>query len=419
MSQLSSDFIRNSAKIFTSSSINNLVFFAISIFAAKTLSLEDFGEIGLSLSLIVLIPFVLDFGINASIVKHSQRPLSGISVSIQDLSKAVLMVKLFLCVCIFILSILINYNRSLFPYIDSFSQSFLFLSLLSGGLLSIWNFIRSYDQAKSNFRKIQNMTLYYAIIRAVSAYILFSFLGINFSTVVSAIYVIPLAFLILPTIFDRRLDFYIFSLTSESSRSEWTNAIKYLWNYSKWIGISSLIFVVISRLPQFVLEWKGMRSEVGFFSAALTFISVFSLINDSVKVIVLPKVSAISDGAGRQNYKNKLTSSLPLYIFLMLLLTGILTSVAYSVLGKDHYPSIVVLLILSCSTAITVYIGMFNVLIHSLEKPHYDALINIARLCLLFVILMIIPPNSIYYAAALAVTMILGEFTLFLKIKSQ
>ncbi|WP_281416214.1 lipopolysaccharide biosynthesis protein [Deinococcus aestuarii] len=408
-----SGFLGTILRLVSANVINNLVSLAVTLFAARALGPVEFGKVGLALSIVMLLPLVYDFGLSTALVKHHQKPIAAIRGPIEASVVPVLRVKTVLALAMVMLALVFTpfLNSAVFPTLAG-TGSLLVLSAVSGGLLSLWATLRAAEQARQEYRAIEKNTFLYALLRGVSALVLFHFSGVTATTTLLALYVLPLALFVLghSLLGNSAVPLGPVLLRSQPGEGQ---VLRALWRYGGWVGVSASSFVALSRLPQFVLEHRATTAEVGTYSAALTFLAAFSLLNDAVRLVMLPRASGLSTAQERARFRKQVRGFLPRYAVLMAIATPVVAAAALVLLGEPYRASIPVLLILSITTLTGMYLGIFNTLLHAHEQPQYDAAVNIGRLVVLLALLLTVPPTPLWAAAALAVTQILGEVVLY------
>jgi O-antigen/teichoic acid export membrane protein len=411
--QPSSKFLSNIVRLLSANAVNNLVALVVTLFAARILGPIEFGRLGLTVAIITLLPLVHDFGLNTALIKHHQKPLATIQIPVGTTFFTVLLVKILLAVTTLLVTLIAApfISLNLFPTFVG-NENLLEISVLSGGLLSLWITLRASEQAKQEYKAIEINTLYYALLRILSAVVLFSFIGVTIITTLLALYVLPLVIfmLIRPIIVYLRAPYALRPLNP--TRDE-LHTLYSLWQYGKWIGISAFCFVALSRLPQFVLEQRANTAAVGTYSAALSFLAAFSLLNDAVRLVMLPRASGLSSIQERLHFRKQIRLFLPKYTLLMVVAVPSMSAAAIIFLGSAYSDSISVLFILSISTVTGMYLGIFNTLVHAHERPQYDALVNVCRLVALLALLLLVPPTPLWAAIALSITQVAGEIVLY------
>lgn len=387
----------NFKKVFLSTLINNLVAFAITLYATKSLEIEDFGVLALYISFIGIGSLLVNFGFSVSIIRFYKKYKNP------DVFYTSILWNLVQVFLILFLSTPIYSNLvGSFPLLKGkFWEVFYVLFAIS--LLNVWQTLRASDQAEGDFKSYRNNTYLYAGIRTICFFI---FLLLNPSKQINYIYfihflfTIPLSVLLLYNLGTRfRLKRFSFKF----------KIFFKLINYGKWIVASGVAFVLILRLPQMNLANAGQEGQLGLYGTSLTFLAIFSLINESVRSILLPEVIGFDSEEKLDKFKKKLISIFPIYLLICGFTVLGLSVFQYFFMSGVYQQAIVIFIVQSIGLALTMFIGYYNVLIHNIGKPHIDAITNLLRISILFIVLPLIPQTALSFSLGLVSILVLGE----------
>lgn len=92
---------------------------------------------------------------------------------------------------------------------------------------------------------------------------------------------------------------------------------------------------------------------------------------------------------------------------------AIVSIIIFYFLDDVYKESIPLFWIIGIAHILMIYIGLFNILIHSYGIPKIDAINNSMRLFLLTVLLILIPKTAVSVSLAFAIVAVLGEMYLF------
>ena len=134
--------------------------------------------------------------------------------------------------------------------------------------------------------------------------------------------------------------------------------------------------------------------------------------------MLLPDVSAIQGAKNRQKFRDLLWKLAPIYLGLMSVCLLSLSGIQYVLLGGVYRASVPVFLVLGVSIIITMYLGYYNILIHSIGIPHLETWVNSVR-AIVVLLLCIMLPKSALMSAVLGIVMLIGELIIYRMVKQR
>jgi hypothetical protein len=161
------------------------------------------------------------------------------------------------------------------------------------------------------------------------------------------------------------------------------------------------------------LSREAGAAETGRYSAALTFLAVFSLLNDTIRTLLLPKVTALISEESRSRFRLALRRKAPLVFGGLLGVLAAIAAVQWLLLGPAYRASLPLLLILGTVMAMTLYLGLLNMMVHAYGVPSLDAGVNLVRVAVLGVAFALIPPTALATTVALSAVLLVGEVGLY------
>ena len=188
--------------------------------------------------------------------------------------------------------------------------------------------------------------------------------------------------------------------------------LQQVYSYGRWVATTAVIYALLWRLPQFVLSHRASGAEVGYYSAGITFIAVFTLMNDSLRMVLLPRVAGIRTTSGRKEFRDSMRRWARPYFLVMGAVVLVSWAVQVFLLGAAYRPGIPVFIILSLGTIATLYGGLLNSLVHSHGVPYLDTAANSVKFVALGVGLLLVPADCVSVAALFASIAMLGEWGL-------
>lgn len=405
---------RHIGSVLAANVFNNLASFLITVLAARMLGPQEFGILAVAVAITLLFSLFTDFGLNTALVRlYNARGESEEG----ELLPTIVGWKMLLVIAFIPAALMLKHAALyLFPIYAGYG-ALLYFSFVSGALLSLWSTIRAVEQARREFAVFTRYTLAYGFLRIVSAGFLmaigkFSALGVLF-----ALYTAPLTVLMFygwhakckllwPSLIKTPLQVKLFIL-------------KRAFSYSFWVAVSGISYTMLARVPQFTLGRGGHLEQVGLYSAGLTFVAVFSLLNEAVRTVLLPDVATLHTEEGRRAFRQKLVAGTPLFIMAGLMALAAMSLLQLYALGEIYSTSVYVFIILGVATMVTMYTGFYNLLVHSYGIPSLEAAVNIVRVGALTVLSWVLPATAINVAFAFASILVAGELLLYALIKQR
>jgi O-antigen/teichoic acid export membrane protein len=398
--------IRSLTRILGANVVNNLISLSVTIVAARSLGPQQFGALSFAISLMTMLSLFLDFGFGVSLIRLLNKLDDPLERS--DLIKAVLRWDgLLLAVAIALAYPLQQLLGRMLPVVSG-AGWLLGCAIVTGGLLNIWTTIRTIDQARRDFRSFERFTYAYAGLRLVAAVSL-PLIGISVLSVFAALYTAPLVILLLVNWLRRGVLFRPGALALRDQVVLLRRAL----SYGIWVFVSAISFTLLSRLPQLVLARLGSPTELGVYGAALTFLAGFSMFNDALRTVLLPEVASFTEAEQRRRFEDRLRKWGPIMLGTMVAALAAASLLQRFVLGAQYRESIPIFIVLGIGTVITIYIGIFNTLVHSYGVPKVEAIVNVLRVVALATLLFVAPKTSLATALAYAAVTIAGEAGLF------
>ncbi|WP_082053399.1 lipopolysaccharide biosynthesis protein [Gordoniibacillus kamchatkensis] len=293
--------------VFSSNVFNNVSSLITTTIAAVTFGPKEFGNFGIGVSVTLVTSMLLDFGLNTSLIRFYN---AEINESKEKLITTILSIKVLILFFVSLSSFFISEGITLIYPVIKGAKSFILAGLLSGGLLNIWSTIRSIEQAKSDFTNYRRYTFYYGWARLLISTVLYLMGNFSLIHLFISLYIGPLI-----------LVFVIWTMSQKDLRRIvhfnkdlfQLHIFRKVLTYGYPIAISVICYSLLSRLPQFVLMKSSSPLEVGIYSAALSYITVFILFNDTLRTILLPSVVSLNSQQERSNYRKRLIKTTPVF----------------------------------------------------------------------------------------------------------
>lgn len=385
--------------------VNNGTNFIANILIARMYGHEVFGLFSIAMNIAMTTLIFSEFGMNLTMVRlyklNEQDPVKSNAVLIWNFYfKLMVLTVIILAGAIFGS----NISHALTQRAD---YTFLVaIALICGGLLGLFSYLKAFFQSFNSFKYIAYIILAYAFLRLVFLffYIVFS-IPASPEVLFAGLFFVPVLLILIVCFYTEKGKLKFDGISFKTLKETGKDII----NYSKWVAISGISFVMIQKSLFFIVAYYGDIKQVSLLSAGLVFTAVFSMINDSVRQILFPKISQLDINKIKE-YKNRILKIFPFYILFSLFLIGILSVLMYFVLGEQYSESLPIFWICGGGVAITAGIGFYTITIHTIQKPQIDAYINIGRFFVLIIFLFLIKTMGIIpMALAYAGIIIIGE----------
>lgn len=387
---------------------NNAVSFALTVAAARLLGPEEFGRFALAVTLTSVLAMITAMGQNLTLVRLQ---------AVEAPADRPVIVRVVLTWQFFVMAVLTALLPALVPVVQRLlpvlagATALTAAGLWSAGLLTFWNVFRALDQARGDFGAFSSQTVAYAVMRLLAAAVVLPLTGITPLGFFLALYPIPLVLLQGYGWITRYRHQW-----SEGAGAGWParwRALRLSLNYGRWVALSGLLYALLFRLPQMFLSREAGAAETGRYSAALTFLAVFSLLNDTVRTLLLPRVTALASEESRSRFRRALRRKAPLVFGGLLAVLAAIAAVQWLLLGPAYRASLPLLLILGTVMATTLYLGLLNMMVHAYGVPSLDAGVNVTRVVALGIAFALIPPTALATTIALSAVLLVGELGLY------
>lgn len=395
--------------------VNNGVTFLMTVLAARILGPQEFAVLGIMFAVMMFGSTVLDFGVSVSIV----RLFHASDIARDELVTVVLGWKVVLGLAAVLLALPgAPLGKPLFFGQLPVTTGEFVWAVAGAGLLSLWTTVRAVYQAHEQFAALVRATYWYAGLRllAIAGTIILGLTSV--SAFVVAIYILPLL-VVLPFTAGRQI-----RQAWHVAGGRWSNrapgmVLRRVLGYGRWVALSAVSYALVWRLPQFALSHRASDVEVSYYSLGITFIAFFSLMNDSMRMVLLPRVAGMQSRAQRLEFRAAMKRWAIPYFAGMAALVAALWAVQWLALGDEYRRGIPVFLILSAGTVVTLYGGLINSLVHSHGIPQLDAGMNCAKVAVLAVGFLLVPADSVPVAALFAAVIAVGEWGLVGLVRSR
>jgi hypothetical protein len=136
-------------------------------------------------------------------------------------------------------------------------------------------------------------------------------------------------------------------------------------------------------------------------------------VNEALRTVILPDVTALSSSSDRLAFRRRFFRLGPAFFSVALFALGFTAFAQYYLLGGAYIASIPIFIILSLATIVTIYLGIFNLLVHSHGIPRLEATNNLARVVALTLLLLVVPKTAMSACLTLASVLVVGELIVY------
>jgi O-antigen/teichoic acid export membrane protein len=402
--KISSVFILLCANVF-----NNIATFVVNILLAKKVGPENFGIFSLAVSVMLMVHFIFDIGLNLTLVRFF-----NIYRKNEEYQKLVLSSLLILRFAILVMLIVGSFViapvlTKMLELADSYS-ALMILAIITGGILTLWVYFQSYMQA---YRKFVNLAIFiigYAALRIAFLAVLFlSTADIsNLTKTLGALYSLPALVIVIISIMPVCLRM----LKSRSLLGKnILQPLREVLTYSKWVAISGISFSLILRAIQFVLAFRSSVYELGILSAGFVFTVAFSTLNMAIRAVFFPHVTSFEKIGEMKAYYMRIRKIGPYYAIFAVISIFILAFIQVTLLGNEYMNALPVFAITSGALSLVIFLGLWSMMVHTLMHPEVDAIVNLVRLAIACILTYLLGPHfgAVGGALAYAIPLVLGE----------
>lgn len=392
--------------ILIANAVNNGTNFVANIIVARFFGHEVFGLFSVAVNIAFTTLTFSEFGMNLTMVRlyklHEGDPRRANAVLLWNFC--------FKLAVVVLLSLLaLTLSRPLSEWLTKRPDTSLLMAgaLITGGILGLWSYIRAFFQSVDLIRKMAYVTFAFAALRLLFLAVFAGLLSMHDAQVLFlGIYLMPAALLVL-FVFHGLIGRLRISKVGAGAMRDVSREIIH---YSKWVAISGVSYVLTQKSMVFLVAAYADMKQVALLAAGLLFSGIFSLMNDSVRQILFPKVAQLDRGKIRE-YRQNLSRTVPAYFLLSLFVIAALSFFMYFSLGENYRASLPVFWITGAGMALVTGIGFYTIIIHTIRMPHIEAFVNVGRLLLVVVagLLVVERYGVMGVALAFTVTVVAGE----------
>lgn len=180
--------------------------------------------------------------------------------------------------------------------------------------------------------------------------------------------------------------------------------LKKIFSFAKWIGISRIFGVAISRIDIVLLNIMHSSFSAGIFAAASRIIFVFALVVSSLGSVVAPRFSGFTKRAQTIAYLKKLFTLVSLVSVVMLLVVLLAKPIILLVFGAKYLTAIPVFKALTIALIPFLFsLVTSNPIIYTYGQPDYFAKVTMVQVVILVALDILLIPKLGAMAPAVSI----------------
>ena len=264
--------------------------------------------------------------------------------------------------------------------------------------------IRNYLIKNNIEHKIIKITFLIVLIRIIGSYLILKY-NFTIENYIILIFLIPGLLIFLSGLFVSSLNQNSFEIIIK----------KEVLFFAITTLLSRFLYSLSSRISIFVLNNQECFDEIKLVGFLFSFIGIYSVINQSIRNVLIGKVSSSIEESKKLFFK--VVSSFKIFSLLNFVVSVILSVIIYNIFDWNSFEvlaidfSIIVLIFLFFFIfGLLPFFGLFNVALRTLNRIDIEIFINILRL--LFIFLITFYFTGIYFIYVYLIILFLSEIIL-------
>tara|TARA_S200000501_G_scaffold198098_1_gene186470 strand:- start:11622 stop:12689 length:1068 start_codon:yes stop_codon:yes gene_type:complete len=286
-----------------------------------------------------------------------------------------------------------------------FANFFIDYKVVLGSLgLSSMITIRNYLIKNNIEHKIIKITFFIVLIRIIGSYLILKY-NFTIESYIILLFLIPGLLISLSGLFVSSLNQNSFEIIIK----------KEVLFFAITTLLSRFLYSLSSRISIFVLNNQECFDEIKLVGFLFSFIGIYSVINQSIRNVLIGKVSSSIEESKKLFFK--VVSSLKIFLLLNFIVSVVLSLIIYNIFDWNSFEvlaidfSIIALIFLFFFIfGLLPFFGLFNVALRTLNRIDIEIFINILRL--LFIFLITFYFTGIYFIYVYLIILFLSEIIL-------
>jgi O-antigen/teichoic acid export membrane protein len=384
---LFSQTIKDTSITFLGLGVTAVVGFIFTVILARVFGPEQFGVFSAISALIAIVYSLGDLGIAPAIINFLPKVEKGREKIIGTGFLLEFVVGLILIIFFAVLAL---FHNAIIP--GSLPQHLLLAGLLSFNYLLI-GFIQSIFTADRDFVKLSASQIIDALAKIIFVWVLLSLASVSIDTVLIANILSTLLALIL-TFGREALSIKPVLDVPEFSR---------IFHFSKWIAVSRLFSVLISRIDVLFLNLLSSSYQAGIFAAGSRITLLFALIVSSLGAVINPRFSRFKEKKEIALYIKKLLLMISLLCVFMIITAVFARQIIEIVFGSKYEEAILVFQLLTLTMIPFVFLVITtSALLYTYNQSAFYAKITAFQVAAIILIDLALIPSLGFYAPVLA-----------------
>jgi O-antigen/teichoic acid export membrane protein len=398
-SRLSNPILRDSLFVLISNIVAQGMNFLSLIILARYFGPDQIALYTTSLILLTLLLSLADSGLSNSIVNLVNQKAISSKNEMYKYLKAGLIIRLGLGLLISFMGLGGSEYLAINIYNSSNLKDLFIFAFLGVAVLSLHSYISMIYQTQNKFKTRSYYQITTSIIRISALFILFLFPDQITIRNAFSIYVFsPLVVMIFHFSEILRI------LKQPLSMNDFSNKVKLIYSYSKWLFLSMIAVLLLSRLDQFMLLKMVTVKEVGYYAIATQLIMVLPLITESLTTVLLPKVANIHTDL--KLYSQQIIKKVGPVSLLLLLLIPFAELIIVILFGESYEPAVPIFQILVIGFSLDITINLLSLVFYSTSKVWYLTILNYIQLVMVIIGNMLLIPTLQAFGAAVSAVIV-------------
>jgi len=363
---------------------------------SRDLSVSDFGLFNIAVSVILMVPPLIDFGINAGMIKFASTYLGmGKITEASEVFRTTLIVKtatsLVFTLILFNGASLVSLKIFNYPDLVPLIQ----LSAIGVFSVSLFNYLKSALFTYKLFKECVFIQILVDLIKLLSVIVLILTLSLSTFNAVAVFAFIPFVGVLASFKHTSR---YLFIKGKPEK-----NLFQQLFSFSKWKFISNICTAVFPYIGIFMVAKILDSTASGVYGLAMNLTYIFPIFIYSLSSVLLPEVSRFRE---IKQYENYLKGSLKVSLFIGLAIMPFLLfsrEIIIFIFGSRYLGSVVVFNWFLLSYIVLLIMINVRIALLSMNLPHVTAISDLVKvIVMVFGCYLVVPRLGVQAPAILS-----------------
>lgn len=393
-SVITSQTARNSSVLFIGNTATAVLSVVALIFVSRTLGPEKFGVVATFNAIWLTISSLTDFGLGTSAIKFISSHLDRNKHKAAVYMRVIFQLELFIGVVIAVFGLLFS-TQIANMLGGEYLLSAVRFGFVAGLFVSAGAFLGPFLMAFEQFKKLSIINIIGATYRMLGVVLLFSLAALSVENIFWLYTSVPFLIFII-AIFQTPRN-YLEPMKLEEQK----HAFGDIFNFTKWIFLSTIAAVAFGKLDIFFLSRVKGSTEVGLYAAAIQLTNFFPLIIGAIGGAILPWVSKLRTRSELTKYAKKSTGGVLLICILLIPIFFLSQPIINIVFGDRFNGSIGAFKLIFPGYLINLLTSTLTLIFYAVDKPKIITFINYVQLVIMIVVDLVFIPRIGLYGAAL------------------